>query len=295
MPELPEVENIARAFDSGISGATCKSIRFFRPDIRRPIPQALVRQVLGGQKIKTTWRRGKYLLIQTARGHGIIHLGMSGKLLLLPEKTPQHRHTHAVFSLEFDRDNAAEYIHYIDPRRFGSISAVLGAAESHPLIAKLGVEPLATPELGLELHDFGHKSRRSIKSLIMDASIIVGVGNIYALEALFLAKIHPEAVCSSLAKHQYKKLGEAIVEVLEKAIKAGGTSFRDYRQLDGQKGNFALHLNVYGRTGKDCRTCQSIVTLIKQGGRSTWYCPRCQQLATSPTKNDHTHRQNDSL
>lgn len=278
MPELPEIETIVRSFHKVAKGGAIRDIQFFRPDLRSFIPQQAVKQVLKGHVIQRIFRRSKYILIETPVGGGIIHLGMSGKVLFSDSAEIQAPHTHAIFVLQAAKESAPRFLHYVDPRRFGMISAWRGKHwEQHELLVDLGVEPLEHNGLGAYLYQAGRKRSVSIKAFLMDAKIVVGVGNIYAAEALFRAQVRPQRIASSLKPSEYQRIAAAIVEVLTAAIAAGGTTFRDYRKTDGDVGSFAVSLAVYGCAGDPCLKCKTAIEMIRQEGRSSWFCPNCQR------------------
>lgn len=277
MPELPEVETLARALAGLVEGCVCLKIEFFRYDLREPIPAQLLEQALVGQPLLKVQRRSKYLVFLTPVGAGFFHLGMSGRLLCLPSPTPQQAHTHVVVHLQAE-DGQKKYLHFVDPRRFGRIGACLGAKwQEHRFLQNLGKEPLHVEDLGAYLWQVGQASSRSIKTLVMDARLVVGVGNIYACEALFAARVHPQRLASSLSKADYQRLGRAIQATLKAAIIAGGTTFRDFRDTAGKPGSFAQALRVYGKKVEPCSRCAGAIQAQKQAGRTSWFCPRCQR------------------
>ena len=279
MPELPEVECLAGAVRPLIQGKILRSAGFLRGDLRVPIPVARFREVLVGQAIAAVERRSKYMLLKTAKGYGIIHLGMTGNLIHRPSATPELAHTHAVFEFRDAKDQAI-YLHYVDPRRFGRIDCAEGHnLLDHPLFQHLGPEPMgcSANTLGAHLARTGGRRRVPIKSLIMDAHTVVGVGNIYASESLFQARIHPLAAAGDLSKGDYLRLAAAIQRILSAAIAAGGTSFRDFRHADGGVGYFVTKLDVYGRDGDPCSRCERPIEIVRLAGRGTFFCSRCQR------------------
>ncbi|MBP6219397.1 MAG: bifunctional DNA-formamidopyrimidine glycosylase/DNA-(apurinic or apyrimidinic site) lyase [Oligoflexales bacterium] len=276
MPELPEVESIARQIHKSIISSTCEHVQFFRKDLRFAIPIQGIKKVLLQESCQRVFRRSKYILLETPKGFVIFHLGMSGNILLSDKKEPFHKHTHAVFHFADKGENL--FMHFVDPRRFGLIDVHKGGEwETHKLFSHMGLEPLETRDLGKRLHDVGKKRQLPIKSFLMDAKILAGVGNIYACEALFLAGLHPFREASSLTVKQYEKLAKAVQETLTRAIEAGGTSFRDFKSTEGQPGYFAVSLNVYGKKNGTCTRCQTALLREALQGRSTWYCPSCQK------------------
>ena len=276
MPELPEVETIVRQLRKKIIGTRCREVRFFRKDLRVPIPIQQIRQLWQDQLCTAVTRRSKYILVGTPKGAVIFHLGMSGKILLSSEKEAMFAHTHAIFHLE--SASSEQFLHFVDPRRFGLIAAQAGPAlEDHKLFSKVGFEPLATPDLAERLFEIGKRRALPIKNFLMDASIVAGVGNIYACEALFEAGIHPLRKSSTLSRKQFVRLTDAIQNVLTRAIEAGGTSFRDYRNTDAELGAFSVELKVYGRSDAAYLRCQSPLQTLRIQGRGTWFCKRCQK------------------
>jgi formamidopyrimidine-DNA glycosylase len=283
LPELPEVESLVCGARGNLLGHRFEVVEFYRSDIREPIPIKQVKTVLLGQTVNAVTRRGKYILVHTATGIVGIHLGMSGRFICCDAAQPMAKHTHAVLTL----DQGIQY-RFVDPRRFGRIFALRAdEIESHPFFARLGVEPL-DPSVSLSEHLFvmSHKklrskSSRTIKQFLMDSSIVVGVGNIYASESLWRAKINPARKASQLTRHQYVHLARQIIDVLTEAINAGGTSFRDYRDIDGKPGYFQQSLAVYGRETKPCKRCTALIRRTVQGGRSTYHCPVCQSAKSA--------------
>lgn len=279
MPELPEVECLTRAVRSVLEGGMLQAADFLRPTLRDPIPIDDFNALVVGQKIDTVYRRSKYLLMRTKKGVGVFHLGMTGALLLKDGETPEEAHTHAVFRFK-GKDGKCGYLHFIDPRRFGRIAAVAGARdedlEAHRFFADLGVEPLAIADLGAYLYEKSRGKKQPVKSFVMDGRIVVGVGNIYASESLFRSGISPERAAGSITRARYKRLGEAIKKTLELAIKAGGTTFRDFKNSDGNPGYFAVELKVYDRAGAACESCSNPIKTLRQAGRSTFFCAFCQ-------------------
>lgn len=276
MPELPEVETITRQIRQSIVPSICHNVDFFRKDLRQPIPIQQLKKIILQEPCLKVFRRSKYILLETARGFIIFHLGMSGNILLSEKEKPFLKHTHAIF--HFVAGTKQVFMHFIDPRRFGLIAAQPGRAwEQHKLFQNIGLEPLTTADLGKHLYALGKKRQLPIKSFLMDAKIIAGVGNIYACEALFQASINPFHQASKLSLQQYESLATAVQETLAKAIEAGGTSFRDFKSTEGQPGYFAVSLNVYGKKNGVCVRCQTPLLRELLQGRSTWYCPSCQR------------------
>lgn len=275
MPELPEVECLTRSVASAISGLKCVEIDFYRDAIRDPIPKDKLRDVLVGQKIERVYRRSKYLLMETAAGIGVVHLGMTGNLLGFDSKDPTIKHTHVVFT--FGKGRKKLSFHYVDPRRFGRISALFpDEIDEHEWFRDLGPEPLETVRLSEHLFKASRKKSSPVKSFLMDPNVVVGVGNIYACESLFLAGINPLRKALDLSQSEYALVAAAIKKTLKKAIAAGGTTFRDFKNSDGSAGYFVVDLNVYDRSKKPCLKCGNPVNMERISGRSTFFCPFCQ-------------------
>ena len=238
--------------------------------LRWPIPDALADE-LTGRRFTSVGRRAKYLLFQCESGLLIVHLGMSGSLRLTPADEPPGKHAHV--DIVFDSGKA---LRYTDPRKFGSMLWQPSGAGEHPLLRGLGPEPLGDDFSGALLFRKSRGRKTAVKNLIMDSRIVVGVGNIYACEALFLAGIHPARVCGRISAQRYEKLAETIRTVLGNAICAGGTTLRDFSGGDGRPGYFKQELNVYGRGGESCVRCSTSLREIRLGQRSTVFCPACQ-------------------
>ncbi len=271
MPELPEVETTRRGIEPHIAQARVVDLVIRQPKLRWPVPQQLTRE-LPGKRLLDVGRRGKYLLLAFQNGTLIIHLGMSGSLRILSSGTAAGKHDH--FDLRFDNGSI---LRLRDPRRFGAVLWTSDPVESHELLKHLGPEPLAGEFHGATLHRIGQTRRLAIKNLIMDSKVVVGVGNIYANEALFQAGIHPTRPCNRIALPRYERLAKEIITVLSKAIAQGGTTLRDFQQEDGRPGYFAQSLQVYGRTGAPCRLCGTPIKQKRIGQRSSFYCPKCQR------------------
>lgn len=270
MPELPEVETLRRALLPLVKGQTLQSIKFFRDDIRFPIPKKNLRQFAQGQSIRNISRRGKYLLLEVTDGAILLHLGMSGRVAQFPSARRVEKHTHVIFHLTPDL-----FLHFIDPRRFGAV-LWFSNETGHPLIDSLGLEPLAPTTTADKLKQAAGKSTASIKSFLMNAKKLVGVGNIYACESLFKAKINPKRPAGKLSMKDWERLLAALRKILDQSIASGGTTLRDFFDADGRPGYYALNLCVYGREGKPCPSCGSPVSKIVQTGRSTFFCKVCQ-------------------
>lgn len=274
MPELPEVETVLRGLAPHLVGKRLLGARVREPRLRWPVSSTLSQQVQDSL-IQAMARRGKYLLFHLVRGkasHGlIIHLGMSGSLRLSPTDMAPEKHDHLDLLLE-----NGLCLRLRDPRRF---SAVLwsDAPSAHPLLGRLGVEPLSEDFNGAVLHALCRQRKTPIKTLIMDAHKIVGIGNIYANEALFHAGIHPRLAAGRLSRPRCERLAAAIGETLQKAIAAGGSSLRDFVDGHGRPGYFQQTYYVYGRTGEPCRLCGQPIRHVVQGGRSSFFCATCQR------------------
>jgi len=238
--------------------------------LRWPVPAGLEAQV-AGQTIIDVGRRGKYLLIHLPAGTLILHLGMSGSLRVLPATAPPERHDHLDVVLD-----DGQCLRLRDPRRFGAVLWTEGDPRRHPLLASLGPEPLGAAFHGDWLYRCSRGRRVAAKPFLMDSHVVVGVGNIYANEALFLAGIHPARAAGRIALARYERLAEAVKQVLMEAIAAGGTTLRDFVHSDGRPGYFSQHLRVYGHNGKPCEVCRHSLRQRIIGQRSTYYCPRCQ-------------------
>jgi formamidopyrimidine-DNA glycosylase len=271
LPELPEVETTRRGIEPHIENNKVSKVILRRKTLRWPITPALSKD-LPGETIKSVSRRGKYLLLATKKGCVLIHLGMSGSLRIVDTNRAAAKHDHVdiVFA-------NSKVLRYTDPRRFGCILWDTESIESHPLLISLGPEPLSE-----EFHtDYLFQKSRTrtvaVKTFIMDSKVVVGVGNIYANESLFLAGINPKRNAGKISKPRYEKLVECIQQVLQQAIDVGGTSLKDFTGSDGEPGYFAQSLHVYGRKGEPCYVCEGTLKEIRQGQRSTVYCSQCQK------------------
>lgn len=270
MPELPEVETSRRGIAPWIQDQDVSGVVVRQRNLRWPVARE-IEQVLPGQKIRSLRRRAKYLLIGTDAGTALLHLGMSGSLRIIDAGTPAGVHDHV--DIEFGNGKA---LRFRDPRRFGSL---LWADDpyQHPLLRNLGPEPLDDAFSGPYLRGVARGRRISIKQFLMNASIVVGVGNIYASESLFVAAIHPRRQAGRIALHRMESLAGAVKTVLGKAIEAGGTTLRDFHGGDGEPGYFQQQLEVYGRDDEPCLRCKRPISAIVQGQRSTYYCKNCQR------------------
>jgi formamidopyrimidine-DNA glycosylase len=271
LPELPEVETTRRGIEPHIARKKVREVTLRRNSLRWPITPAL-RKDLPGETIRSVSRRGKYLLLATKKGTLLIHLGMSGSLRIVDKDRPVAKHDHVDIVLANNK-----VLRYTDPRRFGCMLWVTEAAESHPLLASLGPEPLGSDFQADYLFKKSRGRNVAIKTFIMDSKVVVGVGNIYANESLFLAGINPKRSAGKISKRRFEKLVQCIQQVLQRAIDVGGTTLRDFTGSDGEPGYFAQSLHVYGRKGEACDVCETILKEIRQGQRSTVYCSNCQR------------------
>ncbi|MGJ7546129.1 bifunctional DNA-formamidopyrimidine glycosylase/DNA-(apurinic or apyrimidinic site) lyase [Variovorax sp. LT1R16] len=270
MPELPEVEVTRRGFVDRIAGARIEAVRMGKP-LRWALgidPQTLV-----GREVRTVRRRGKYLLVELDAGLLLLHLGMSGSLRFDAVLPAPGSHDH------FDLATSRGILRLNDPRRFGAVVYVEG--EDSPLALKLlgglGMEPLED-SFDFEAFHAGLRRRRSaIKLVLLAGDVVVGVGNIYASEVLFLAGIRPTVAASRISRPRALRLHAAVRQVLARAVAQGGTTLRDFSNIDGQSGHFQIEATVYGRAGEPCRVCAAPIRQMRQGQRSTYFCPNCQK------------------
>lgn len=270
MPELPEVETTRRGISPWIEGRRVSDVIVREHSLRWPIPENLG-LMLRDQRFGQSSRRGKYLLLPVGSGQLLVHLGMSGSLRLASAGEAPKKHDHVDICLDSGR-----ILRFHDPRRFGAMLWLDAATQDHPLLAHLGPEPLSDDFSADYLHARSRKRRAPIKQFLMDSRVVVGVGNIYANEALFLAGIRPTRAAGSLSKARLACLVAAVKQVLQEAIRSGGTTLRDFVGGDGKPGYFAQSLQVYGRGGEPCRHCAAYLTEIRQGQRSSVYCKYCQ-------------------
>ncbi len=271
MPELPEVETTRRGVSPHVIRREILRVVVREPRLRWPVPESLG-EALQGQRFTSVGRRAKYLLFACSPGVLLVHLGMSGNLRIAPAEEPPGKHAHVDFV--FDSGKA---LRYTDPRRFGSLLWQPAGTGEHPLLHDLGPEPLGDHFDGELLYRKSRGRRTAVKPFIMDSRIVVGVGNIYACEALFLAGIHPARACGRISAARYRRLAEAIRAVLGKAIRAGGTTLRDFSGGDGRPGYFRQQLHVYGRGGEECPHCRGSLRELRLGQRATVFCPACQR------------------
>jgi len=271
MPELPEVETTCRGITPHILQQAVVKVIIRDHRLRWPVPRTL-NNTLENCIVHKVTRRAKYIFIHFDHGTLILHLGMSGRLHVIDKDTPvlKHDHVDIVF-------NNGQCLRFHDPRRFGSIHWTKTDPALHKLIKNLGVEPLSDAFTGEYLWQQSRKRKISVKQFIMDSHIVVGVGNIYASESLFLTGIHPTRAAGNISQQRYVLLVSAIKKVLTAAIKQGGTTLRDFTQSDGQPGYFKQKLNVYGRADERCNQCGASIKQIVQGQRATYYCGKCQR------------------
>ncbi len=271
MPELPEVETTRRGLTPLLVGHTIASACVHSPRLRWPVPRDLPARVRG-RRVRDIMRRGKYLLFDLESGWLLVHLGMSGSLRVLAAPTPPGPHDHVELRFE-----GGQTLRLRDPRRFGAVLWAGAAPWAHPLLAPLGVEPLGAGFDGDYLFRATRGRRAAIKQVLMDGRVVVGIGNIYAAETLFLAGVNPRTVAGSLSRARCARIAEAARNTLARAIEAGGASLRDFVGVDGTPGYFQLDTWVYDREGLPCRRCGTAIRRILQAQRSTCYCPRCQR------------------
>ncbi len=270
MPELPEVETTRSGLDPllcgrQIEGAVCRVAK-----LRLPL-DPLLAETLSGQTIQAITRRAKYLLIHLDSGTLLLHLGMSGVLRVVDPQTPPGKHDHVDLLLDDGRS-----LRFNDPRRFGLVLFLKTDPFQHRLLKNLGPEPLDKTLAADHLFTSSRKRRLAIKNFIMDQKILVGVGNIYASEALFAAGIDPRRPAASLTRSEARRLLQSIQTILVAAIAAGGTTLKDFRQSDGRPGYFRQQLKVYGRKGEGCPNCAGVIMHVVLGQRSTYFCRKCQ-------------------
>lgn len=268
MPELPEVETTRRGIAPHITERTVSGVVVRQPRLRWPMPAL---DHLVGHAVHTVERRAKYLLIGFDSGTLLLHLGMSGSLRVLPTDTPPERHDH--FDLQF----GDQCLRLRDPRRFGAVLWTGQAVAEHELIRRLGPEPLSEAFDADHLYAQARRRRIPIKQLLMNGSVVVGVGNIYATESLFLSGINPARACNRISRARIALLVERVKQVLARAIEQGGTTLRDFQHEDGRPGYFQQELLVYGREGEPCLTCGATIKARQIGQRTSAWCPRCQR------------------
>lgn len=270
MPELPEVETTRRGIEPHILKQDIKDVTIRQPSLRWPVSAELGKE-LPGQRILSVTRRGKYLLLQTRAGYTLIHLGMSGSLRIVSRKDEVKKHDHVDIVMK-----NGVILRYHDPRRFGCLLWAGQEPLKHVLLEHLGPEPLEAAFSAAYLHQLSRGRKTPVKTFIMDSQVVVGVGNIYANEALFAAGLSPRRKAGTVSLAAYERLVLAIKQILQQAIQQGGTTLRDFVGGDGKPGYFKQSLSVYGRGGEPCVTCHKPLREIRLGQRSTVYCTDCQ-------------------
>jgi len=269
MPELPEVEVSRLGISPFLIGNDIKKIHVYQANLRWPVPEAVY--LTEGLAITSIYRRAKYLLLETVMGSLILHLGMSGKLRVVDRTTPRIKHDHVDIEL-----TTGKVLRLNDPRRFGAF-LFQAPNETHPLLTKLGPEPLTEKFNANAIYQRSRGKQLAIKQFIMDNHVVVGVGNIYANEALFKAGIDPRRAAGNISLARYQKLVGHIKETLHQAIAQGGTTLKDFAQTDGRPGYFAQQLLVYGKAGQPCPQCFRELAEVRQNNRSSVYCRTCQK------------------
>ncbi|NYT65484.1 bifunctional DNA-formamidopyrimidine glycosylase/DNA-(apurinic or apyrimidinic site) lyase [Alcaligenaceae bacterium] len=274
MPELPEVETTRRGIATLMPGRQLQQFVVYEHRMRWPVPEDLP-LIISGHTVLSCGRRGKYLLINFTHGTQIVHLGMSGSLRRVPFDEPMRKHDHAEWIFAESRF----LLH--DPRRFGAIlwhDAAQGPVTDHPLLAKLGIEPFNKQLTPAWFHQQLQGRKQAIKQVLLAGTVVVGVGNIYASEALFRARINPQTAAGGLSLARCTRLLDAIQRTLTDALNSGGSTLRDYTNATGEPGAyFELHAAVYEKAGKPCTNCTTPIRRIVQGQRATYYCPKCQR------------------
>lgn len=269
MPELPEVETTRRGIEPWLLGRTIERVEVREPRLRWPVPEAV--RLAEGRRVNSLRRRAKYIIAGVDGGALMLHLGMSGSVRVVRAPSEPGRHDH----VDIVTDGAV--LRFNDPRRFGSLLWVEKPVDSHPLLSALGPEPLGDDFDGAWLRQKASGARRAVKSFIMDGRVVVGVGNIYASEALFMAGIHPHRPAGRISLARYEGLAAAIRDVLARAIRDGGTTLRDFTSAGGTPGYFAQNLLVYERAGEPCFQCGAPLRRRVIGQRATYYCVNCQR------------------
>lgn len=269
MPELPEVETTCRGIAPHVKKQQVNNVIIRQSSLRWPVPRNL-KQKLKDQTISDIQRRAKYLLFKTQTGHLIIHLGMSGSLRMVNHQAEPNKHDHV--DIIFNKKT----LRFHDPRRFGAVLWTSKEPLKHKLLKNLGPEPLLDEFSGKHLYQLAQGKKVNVKTFIMNAHIVVGVGNIYASESLFLSGIHPQRAAGRISLKRYEILAENIKNVLSHAIELGGTTLRDFVREDGKPGYFANELNVYNQTGKPCPVCKSPIKVRTISQRSSFFCVQCQ-------------------
>lgn len=274
MPELPEVETTKQGIKPHLEGQFINGITVRNPKLRLPVPLN-IDELCAGKKINAITRRAKYILIHLSKGYILIHLGMSGHLRIVPSITKPEKHDH----IDLMMTNGLT-LRYCDPRRFGLFIYIDENPHLHPLLAHLGPEPLSEDFTSDYLYQRTRNRNQPIKSMIMNNEIVVGIGNIYATESLFLAGIHPNTSAKTITEHSCHALTIQIKQILKSAIEAGGTTLRDFYTFDGKPGYFSVSLKVYGRKKQPClQCCNRVIETIVIAGRHSAFCPQCQPIS----------------
>ena len=268
MPELPEVETTLRGIEPHISGSVIEQLRVYNGSLRWPVTEG-ISEIVKGQRLRSLTRRAKYLLLHLEQGSMMVHLGMSGSLRLVDPGSERRKHDH----IEMHMSNG-KCLRYHDPRRFG---AWLWSPDGHPQLNHLGPEPLTEDFNGKRLFDLSRQRKIAVKPFIMDNKTVVGVGNIYASEALFRSGIRPDRSAGRISLQRYEELSGHIKDVLQAAIEQGGTTLRDFVNGNGEPGYFQQTLMVYGRGTEPCINCQKPLREIRLGQRSSVFCAHCQR------------------
>jgi formamidopyrimidine-DNA glycosylase len=271
VPELPEVETTRRGVAPVLTGRTVSTVTIRNRRLRLPVPRNLPLD-LTGLRLHAVTRRAKYLLFRFAPGTLLVHLGMSGNLRVVPPETALKKHDHV--EIIFDSQHS---LRFHDPRRFGLILWTERPAENHRLLRHLGPEPWDAVFDGAYLHRRAAGRRAAVKNFVMDGRIVVGVGNIYASEALHRAGVHPNRAAGRVSLERYGRVAAAVRSVLEEALAAGGTTLRDFLKSDGEPGYFRAQLEVYGRAGESCRCGRGVIRQRRISQRASFYCPHCQR------------------
>lgn len=271
MPELPEVQTIVSGLKQLVSGKRIQTVSFHRENIRFPLLKIWEKHI-EGQSIRKIQRRAKLIVMTLDRGYLLWHMGMTGSLRLCRLDEPMRQHDHIELVLDDGR-----ILRYHDPRRFGYLKYFEDEKALLDSFAHYGVEPLSNHFNGQYLWHLSRGVKQPIKNFIMNQKIVVGVGNIYACEALFIATIHPKVAAGNIAKQRYQALARSIKTVLQTAIEQGGTTLKDFENAEAKPGYFQQVLQVYGRKDLPCLTCQRKIKTIKLGGRNSFYCPNCQR------------------
>ena len=277
MPELPEVETTLRGIEPYLKSAVISDVIVRNKSLRWPVPSNKLAKLIG-QTITKIERRAKYILLHTQIGSILLHLGMSGSISVRAKDDSAGKHDHLDIVVTSKKPNKTHIIRLNDPRRFGCCLVLYDPVFEHKLLANLGPEPLVDEFNGDVLFKRSRGRSLALKNFIMDAKVVVGVGNIYASESLFLAGLRPTIAAKRVSRKRYQRLAEVIKGVLSNAIKAGGTTLNDFTQADGKPGYFQQELNVYGRKGEACNKCGSSIKMQVIGQRSTFYCAICQKF-----------------